>query len=61
MLRTGVRVLAEPLRAPLIPVMKRAVALNGTWRFTVRGDSLIGELRLPDSTKFRDVRAARAK
>jgi len=32
---------------------------NGVWHFTVRGDSLVGELRLPDSTKFRDVRTAR--
>jgi len=34
---------------------------NGVWRFTVRRDSLVGELRLPDSTKFRDVRTARAR
>ena len=34
---------------------------NGVWRFTVRGDSLTGELRLPDNTKFRDVRAMRAR
>jgi hypothetical protein len=34
---------------------------NGIWRFTVRGDSLIGELRLPDSTKYRDVRTARSR
>ena len=34
---------------------------NGVWRFTVRHDSLVGELRLPDSTKFRDVRAARSR
>jgi len=33
---------------------------NGVWHFTVRGDSLVGELRLPDNTKFRDVRAARS-
>ena len=32
---------------------------NGVWHFTVHGDSLVGELRLPDSTKFRDVRTAR--
>jgi hypothetical protein len=25
------------------------------------GDSLVGELRLPDSTKFRDVRAVRSR
>ena len=34
---------------------------NGIWHFTVRGDSLVGELRLPDSTRFRDVRAARSR
>ena len=32
---------------------------KGVWRFTIRGDSLVGELRLLDSTRFRDVRAAR--
>jgi hypothetical protein len=34
---------------------------NGAWHFAVRGDSLVGELRLPDSTRFRDVRAIRAR
>jgi hypothetical protein len=34
---------------------------QGVWRFTIRGDSLVGELRLPDSTKFRDVRTARSR
>lgn len=34
---------------------------RGTWRFQVRNDSITGELRLPDNTKFRDVRAARAR
>jgi hypothetical protein len=34
---------------------------NGTWRFTVKGDSLTGELRLPDNTKYRDVRTARSR
>jgi hypothetical protein len=33
---------------------------QGTWQFRVRHDSLVGELRLSDNTKFRDVRAARA-
>jgi len=33
---------------------------NGMWRFTVSRDSLVGELRLPDNTKFRDVRTARS-
>ena len=34
---------------------------QGIWRLTFRGDSLVGELRLPDSTKFRDVRAVRSR
>jgi hypothetical protein len=34
---------------------------NGVWRFTIRGDSLVGDLRLPDNTKFRDVRTARSR
>jgi hypothetical protein len=34
---------------------------NGTWRFTVRGDSLVGDLRLRDNTKFREVRTARSR
>ncbi len=34
---------------------------NGVWRFTMRGDSLVGELRLRDSTKYRDVRASRSR
>jgi hypothetical protein len=34
---------------------------NGVWRFTIRGDSLTGELRLPDNTKFRDVSTARSR
>jgi len=33
---------------------------NGVWHFTIRGDSLVGELRLPDNKKFRDVRTARS-
>ena len=33
---------------------------QGTWQFRVRNDSLVGELRLPDNTKFRDVRTIRA-
>jgi len=31
---------------------------NGVWHFTIRGDSLVGELRLPDNRKSRDVRTA---
>jgi len=33
---------------------------NGVWHFTVSADSLVGELRLSDNTKFRDIRTARA-
>jgi hypothetical protein len=33
---------------------------NGVWHFTIRGDSLVGDLRLPDNTKYRDVRVARS-
>ena len=32
----------------------------GTWQFRIRNDSLVGELRLPDNRKFRDVRAMRS-
>ena len=34
---------------------------QGVWQFTVRRDSLVGELRLPNNTKFRDVRAKRGE
>jgi hypothetical protein len=34
---------------------------NGVWHFAVRGDSLVGELRLPNNTKFRDVNTARSR
>ena len=33
---------------------------NGVWRFAIRGDSLVGELRLPDNRKYRDVSVARS-
>jgi hypothetical protein len=32
---------------------------HGTWLFRAHGDSLVGELRLPNDIKFRDVRAIR--
>jgi hypothetical protein len=35
--------------------------VNGVWRFTIRGDSLVGELRLPDNRKFRDVSTTRSR
>jgi len=34
---------------------------QGTWQFRLRGDSLVGELRQPDGTRFRDVRTTRAR
>jgi hypothetical protein len=34
---------------------------TGVWQFTIRGDSLVGELRSPDGTKVRDVRTARSR
>ena len=34
---------------------------NGVWRFTIRGDSLVGELRLLDNRKFRDVSTVRSR
>jgi hypothetical protein len=33
---------------------------QGVWHFRVRNDSLTGELRLPDNTQYREVRAIRA-
>ena len=32
---------------------------DGAWHFAIRGDSLVGELRLPDNRKYRDVSTAR--
>jgi hypothetical protein len=46
----------DPSRARLTCTMR-----NGVWHFTVRGDSLTGELRLPNDVKFRDVRVARSR
>ncbi len=34
---------------------------NGVWRFAIRRDSLVGELRLPDNRKYRDVSTARSR
>jgi hypothetical protein len=31
------------------------------WRFTLRRDSLLGELRLLDSTKYREIRTVRSR
>jgi len=54
------------LTCQVTPAVSPAVDLtckipNALWRFRVRGDSLLGELRLADSTRFRDVRAVRAR
>ena len=34
---------------------------NGVWRFSIRGDSLVGELRLPDKRKYRDISTVRSR
>lgn len=34
---------------------------NAVWQFTIRGDSLLGELRLSDGTKVREVRTERSR
>jgi hypothetical protein len=34
---------------------------KGVVRFTVRGDSLVGEARLHDNTRYRDIRTARSR
>lgn len=55
-------VLACGVTAPdMATVVVRCAMRNGVWSFRVRGDSLVGELRLPDGSKFRDVRATRAR
>jgi hypothetical protein len=46
----------EPSHAQLTCRMR-----NGAWHFAVRGDSLTGELRLPNDVKFRDVRVVRSR
>jgi hypothetical protein len=48
----GCRVSGTQLRCPMP---------NGTWHFTVSRDSLVGDLKLPDNTKFRDVRTVRSR
>jgi hypothetical protein len=44
-----------PTNGQLICVMPQ-----GVWHFRVRDDSLSGELRLPDNTRYRNVRTMRA-
>ena len=34
---------------------------SSVWHFTVRGDSLVGELRQSDNRKYRDIRLARSR
>ena len=45
----------ESPNGPLTCIMPQ-----GVWHFSVRNDSLTGELRLRDNTRYRDVRTARA-
>jgi hypothetical protein len=45
-----------PTGAQLTCIISGAV-----WRFTIRGDSLVGELTEADGTKYRDVRTARSQ
>ena len=45
----------------IAPGQLRCAMPGGMWRFTVRADSLVGELRLLDSTKYRDVRTVRSR
>src|SRR2546423_3014823 len=47
----GCRVSGTQIRCPMP---------NGVWYFKVRRDSLVGELRLPDNSQYRDVRTARS-
>ncbi len=46
----------------LVPVSGQLTCTipQGVWHFRVRNDSLTGELRLSDNTRFREVRAKRA-
>jgi hypothetical protein len=34
---------------------------SGIWRFAIRGDSLVGDLKSPNGVKFRDVRTVRSR
>lgn len=52
-------VLACLFNAPSAQITCRMA--NGVWRFTIRGDSLVGDLRRPDGTKLRDVRTVRSR
>jgi hypothetical protein len=49
-----------PCRLDAPSAQIRCTMPNGVWHFTIRGDSLVGDLRLPDGTKFRDVRTMRS-
>lgn len=48
------------LACRLLPAGLTCALPQAVWLFSVRGDSLVGELRRRDNTKFRDVRAIRA-
>jgi hypothetical protein len=42
------------------PIGLTCATPQGVWHFSVRSDSLVGELRLRDNTRYRDVRTIRA-
>jgi hypothetical protein len=45
----------------LVPTSQLTCTIpQGVWHFRVHNDSLTGELRLPDNTRYREVRAIRA-
>jgi len=50
------------LACRFVPSSGRLICImpQGTWQFSVRNDSLTGELRLRDNSRFRDVRTKRA-
>ena len=55
----------EELEMGVLPCLLRGAKVTcvmpqGIWKFDIRGDSLVGELRHPDNTKFRDVRLVRS-
>jgi hypothetical protein len=50
-----------PCRLAALGASFTCAMAKGVWHFTIRRDSLVGDLRLLDSTRYRDVRAARSR
>jgi hypothetical protein len=55
----------EEVQMGVLPCLNRGASLvcvmpSATWSFTIRGDSLVGELRLADGRRSRDVRTVRS-